>query len=115
MTNESEKPARGVSIVVCCHNSAARLPETLAALAAQKVPAGFPWEVVIVDTASSDDTAATAQRCWPSPPPAPLTIVAEPSPGLSHARLAGLRASRFPIVSLVDDDNWVAPDWIATA
>ena len=30
-----------------------------------------------------------------------------------HARLRGAREARFDILSYIDDDNWVAPDWVS--
>lgn len=104
----------GLSFVLCCHNSARRLAETLGHLAAQRVPAGVEWEVVLVDNASSDGTAAAARQIWGAGP-APLRVVEEPRVGLSWARLAGARAARYEAFTLVDDDNWLAPDWLAVA
>ncbi len=43
----------GVSVLLCSHNGAARLPGTLAHLRAQAGLADIPWEVVVVDNASS--------------------------------------------------------------
>jgi len=102
----------GVSVVVCCHNSAKRLPETLRHLAAQQVPDGLPWEVVVIDNASTDDTAETARRCWPVQAPAPLRVVLEPRPGTGNARFRSFSEARYEIMSFVDDDNWVGPDWV---
>ncbi len=99
----------GVSVVICCYNSAQRLPETLAHLARQT--ADFDWEVIVVDNASTDDTAKVARECWKSQK-VPLRVVPEPKPGLMHARLAGLAASRYEWISYVDDDNWLCPDWL---
>jgi glycosyltransferase involved in cell wall biosynthesis len=104
---------RGVSIVVCCHDSAKRLPETLPRLAAQRVPAEIPWEVVIVDNASKDKTAETATRLWPADAPAPLRVVAEPRLGLGNARVRSFSEARYEIISYLDDDNWVEGDWVA--
>jgi len=101
----------GMSIVLCCHNSARRLQETLGHLAAQRVPSGTQWEVVLVDNASADGTAEIARRIW-GVGPAPLRIVEEPRTGLSRARIAGTRAARYEAFTLVDDDNWLAPDWL---
>jgi glycosyltransferase involved in cell wall biosynthesis len=102
----------GVSVIICCHNSAERLPETLRHLAAQQVPEGLPWEIVVVDNASTDDTAQTAARCWPTSARAVLRVVFEPQAGLSHARIKGIREARYEIASFIDDDNWTSPDWI---
>ena len=102
----------GMSFVLCCHNSARRMQETLGYLAAQRVPRGTPWEVVLVDNASTDGTAEVARRIWGAGP-APLRIVEEPRTGLSRARIAGARATRYEAFTLVDDDNWLAPDWLA--
>jgi glycosyltransferase involved in cell wall biosynthesis len=102
----------GVSVVICCHNSSRRLPETLAHLAAQHVRGRLAWEVVVVDNASTDGTAETAKAGWPAGASAPLRVVAEPRAGLSHARQRGLMESRYEIVSFIDDDNWVCPEWV---
>ena len=104
----------GVSVVVCSHNSAERLPETLRHMAAQKVPAGIEWEVVVVDNASSDSTRQVAESFAGQLAPGQLRVVDESTPGLSHARLRGLSAARYEFLSFVDDDNWVAEDWVAT-
>lgn len=105
---------KGVSVVICCHNSAARLPATLAHLVDQ-VATDFPWEVIVVDNASTDATARVARTHWPADAPAPLRVVPEPEPGLSHARHRGFREARYAFVSFIDDDNWVCPTWVRTA
>lgn len=103
----------GVSIVICCYNSVGRLPETLRHLAAQTSTASIPWEVLVIDNASSDATAAVARQAWSDEALAPLRVVNEPKPGLTHARYRGLRESQFEFISLIDDDNWVSADWVA--
>ena len=54
----------GVSIVICCHNSARLLPATLARLKCQQIDGVIGWEVVVIDNASSDETGRTARVCW---------------------------------------------------
>lgn len=102
----------GVSVIICCHNSAERLPQTLAHIAAQEVTNGRPWEVIVVDNGSTDDTGQVAQALWPPDPPAPLRVVHEHLPGLTHARHRGLIEAKYAVVCLVDDDNWLSPDWV---
>ncbi len=99
--------------MICSHNGSARLPPTLAHLAAQQQAGALKWEVVVVDNASTDSTAETAARLWPDAAPVPLRIVREPRVGLSYARASGLAEARYEIVSFVDDDNWVNQRWIA--
>ncbi|MBX3745400.1 MAG: glycosyltransferase family 2 protein [Verrucomicrobiae bacterium] len=105
----------GISVLVCAHNAAARLPATLRHLAAQQTPPGLPWEVLVIDNASTDDTAATARSGWPPGAPARLRVVTEPNPGLRRARECGLRESCWPLVAFIDDDNWLAPDYLERA
>jgi len=102
----------GISIVIICHNSAERLPETLAHLLRQQTLSEIHWEVLVVDNASTDGTAAAAAACWPPAFTAPMRIVHEPRVGASHARRRGIQDARYEIVSFIDDDNWVSTDWV---
>ena len=54
--------ASGVSVIVCCYNSAQRLQETIKHLAQQQVPALINWEVIIVNNASTDATYEIALK-----------------------------------------------------
>lgn len=101
----------GVSLVICCHNSSRRLAETLTHVARQRNVLGIPWEVIVVDNASTDSTYELACK---------LTVDAkydrkiarEDEIGLTHARLRGIAESRYEYISFIDDDNWVGEDWI---
>ncbi len=42
----------------------------------------------------------------------PFRVVYEGNPGLSHARIRGLTEAKYSFVSFIDDDNWVAEDWV---
>ena len=105
----------GVSIVICCYNSAAKLPAALARLQAQREADAISWELIVVDNASSDDTGAVARRLWPSAGRVPLTVITERRRGVAHARAAGFAAARYDAVSFIDDDNWVCDRWVARA
>ena len=101
----------GVSVVICAHNAAARLPTTLDHLRRQEGAQDIPWEVVLVDNGSSDGTAAVARELWDGP--VPLRVIGEPRLGQVHARIRGMTEAHYDLISFVDDDNWVASDWIA--
>src|SRR6266568_2014628 len=94
----------GVSVVICCHNSAKRLAATLAQLVAQRVPSEIPWEVIVIDNASTDGTAQVAAACWPAVNCVPLRIISEPRLGLTYARQRGFREAKYEFISFVDDD-----------
>jgi glycosyltransferase involved in cell wall biosynthesis len=100
----------GVSIILCCHNSAKRLPETLSHLQKQIVSPEILWEVILVNNASTDDTSEVAKQIWISE--IPFKVVDEPNPGLIHARIKGFQEAQYEFVSFVDDDNWVDENWV---
>jgi glycosyltransferase involved in cell wall biosynthesis len=102
----------GVSVVICCYNSCQRLSQTLAHLAAQQVRESVQWEVIVVDNASTDETSQVALTSWPVEASAPLRVVYEPQLGLSYARYRGYLEAKYEIISFVDDDNWVCPEWV---
>jgi glycosyltransferase involved in cell wall biosynthesis len=104
----------GISIVLCCHNSARLLPDTLSRLLAQRLSPGRSCEVIVIDNASTDTTATVARECWPPDWPIDLRIVLEPNLGLSNARLRGIAEAQYEIICFVDDDNRLAGDWVET-
>jgi glycosyltransferase involved in cell wall biosynthesis len=106
--------ALGVSVAICSHNGEKRLARVLAHLKAQST-AQVPWEVILIDNASTDRTNEVARECWADDSPAPLRIVSEPRLGLSYARVRAFNEARYELVSFIDDDNWVAPDWVSVA
>ena len=106
----------GISVVICCYNSASRLPETLKHLARQVVPDLIPWEVIVVNNASTDDTARMAQRLWDGfGNPAPFCVVEEVMSGLCHARERGIASAQHGVLVFLDDDNWLAEDYLRIA
>jgi len=54
----------GISVVICCYNSASRLPATLQHIAEQSLDSEILWEIIIVDNASTDNTAEIASTYW---------------------------------------------------
>lgn len=101
-----DKANLGLSIIVCCHNSAKRLPETLTYLTHQDITDA--WEVIVIDNASNDNTAEVAKSFADR---LPLHVVPEPIPGLSQARHRGFNESCYGVLGFIDDDNHVQPDW----
>jgi glycosyltransferase involved in cell wall biosynthesis len=106
----------GLTILICTYNGALRLPETLRHLAAQQVPAGRAWEVLLVSNASTDDTLTAAPAQWAAlGSPAPMRVLDEPRPGKENALIRGFDEARYEYMAIVDDDNLLYPDYIDQA
>jgi glycosyltransferase involved in cell wall biosynthesis len=105
----------GVSVVIATYNGAARVPDVLAALAAQTAPDGS-FEVIVVDNNSTDGTAAAVEN---DPATAALRmrgvevrVVAEKKQGLTHARIKGICEASRELACFLDDDNLPNHDFI---
>lgn len=106
----------GVSIVICCYNSAARLHPTLAHIARQRVGNDISWEVIVVNNNSSDATVEVAVREWRKLGlNIPFRLVHEPMAGLSAARKKGFQSAEFEYVIFCDDDNWLDERYVQVA
>ena len=112
MSMQLDSIQHGITILICCHNSSSRLPTVLEHLLRQDAPATISWEVLVIDNASSDATSDTARSVWPHRHPVPLRVVLEPNLGLTNARNRGIGEAKYDIISFVDDDNWVEPEFV---
>jgi glycosyltransferase involved in cell wall biosynthesis len=99
-----------LTIAICTYNGAARLPACLGALARQKIPADLSWEVLIVDNASTDNTAGVARELLASLV-LPGRVVTEGRKGKINAIRTAAVEAKGEILSYLDDDNIVAEDW----
>jgi len=107
---------RGISIILCCYNSAERLPETLRHIASQKTREELQWEVIIVNNNSQDNTVEVAKKEWSKyPATCSFKIIDQPIPGLSFAREKGIETARFDYLLFCDDDNWLCDTYVQTA
>lgn len=109
--------AAGITLLVCGYNSAQRLPATLRALAGLAAPTPpFGVELLVIDNASTDDTAAVAEQLLTELRPSfAWQVLHEPRAGKSHALEQGFATAHYRYVCIVDDDNWLAPDYLNLA
>lgn len=86
------------------------LSRTLASLDAMDVPAGLSIEVLVAD----DDPSGKAAKIVSSGGPWKLTVRCTKvgARNISHARNACLDAAKGNLIAFIDDDEWVAPDWL---
>jgi glycosyltransferase involved in cell wall biosynthesis len=100
-----------VAVVVCTRNpNREMISKTIAALNVQSLERNR-WEVVVVDNGSTVPVSESGD--WSKLPRVRHLI--EQEPGLTNARIAGLRATDADIVTFVDDDNWLDADYLEVA
>lgn len=106
---------KGVSIIICTYNGAARIPATIAHVAAQQLPGDVGCEVIFADNASTDESSAVAAAEWAKHGAhIPCRIIQAPIPGKIHALQQAVSLAQFPYFIICDDDNWLAPGYAAT-
>jgi glycosyltransferase involved in cell wall biosynthesis len=99
-----------LSVIICTHNpDAGRLQRVLDSLRAQTLP-DSAWELLLVDNASGPPLAGRLDLSWH----AHARLCPEGLLGLTWARLTGLAESSTDLLVYVDDDNVLAPDYLAT-
>jgi GT2 family glycosyltransferase len=98
-----------LTVAICTRNRRDSLLRALASLAEQV--ARTPWDVLVVENASEDDTRA-AVGAIARDFPVPLAIESEPALGLSHARNRALHRARGRAVVYLDDDATCHAGWV---
>ena len=108
----------GISIVICTYNGSERIGATLQALFAQqfKNPNIYPWEIIIIDNASTDSTYDLCKKIIKSSGfKGQIRIEIEPNAGLNFARLCGLGLAQYDWMLFCDDDNHLSSDYLEQA
>ena len=99
------------SVVICTYNpNRHTLGRAIDALRVQSEPVRN-WELIVVDNNSTPAIAGSLDLSWHPR----ASIVLEPQPGLTHARMKGIAEARSSLIIFVDDDNLLAPSYISDA
>ena len=101
-----------ISIVVCTYNGSLKLENTLASFS-RLCAAEVPWELVVVDNCSTDNTAHVIGR-FAATSPISVRYVFEPEQGKSFALNTGVRAARGDLLAFTDDDVMVDQHWLTS-
>ena len=91
-----------VSVVVPARNEERCLPACLEALRRQTLK---EFELIVVDSASSDRTGEIARAFG-------ARVIRLEKPGVSRARQAGFEAAKGDVIASTDADTIVPPDWL---
>lgn len=98
------------SVVLPCRNAAPHVASQLEALAAQQW--SEPWELVVSDNGSTDETLEIVERFRPRF--SRLVVVdSSATPGPGAARNAGVRAASAERILFCDADDQVGEGWLA--
>jgi glycosyltransferase involved in cell wall biosynthesis len=100
------------SVVVCTRNRSSLLGEACEAILGIDPPDGG-WELLIIDNGSTDDTRDVAKSVRRRAPEL-VTVIDEPTVGLSAARNRGFAESRGSVVAFIDDDAFPEPTWLVS-
>jgi len=97
-----------LSIVAAAHNERDNLPTLVEEIVAALEPAGFDYEIVIVDDGSTDDTSSVLGRLLKNQPRLRAIRMLDTPPGKgngqSAAFYAGFRAARGNLIVPIDGD-----------
>ena len=98
-----------ISLVICTRNRAPQLERTLHAC--QNLVFDRPWEIVIINNGSTDQTADAIHR-FANRSNLQVIQCHEARPGLSHARNRGIQQAQAPIIVFTDDDCYPDPTFL---
>lgn len=100
-----------VSIIVCTRDPRPDfIRRTIDAIKNQSMPPS-EWELLVVDNKSDAPLAGALDLSWHPG----ARIIREETPGLTHARIRGFSEASSELLVYVDDDNVLAPDYLANA
>lgn len=100
--NKTEKLR--VSLVIPVYNEADRIAACLEAVAAQT---SKPYEVIVVDNNSTDETRQVAESF------AFVRLITAKRQGVVHARTKGFDAARGDIIGRIDADTRIPENWVS--
>jgi glycosyltransferase involved in cell wall biosynthesis len=91
--------------VIPVYNEGQRIAACLESIAAQTVR---PFEVIVVDNNSTDNTREVVAR-YPF-----VKLITAKRQGVIHARNRGFNAARGDVIGRIDADTHLPPHWVAT-
>ncbi|MFO0948683.1 MAG: glycosyltransferase family 2 protein [Planctomycetota bacterium] len=97
------RPGPKISVVIPAHNEAENLPKLLEEISAAEQSMAVPFEILVVDDASSDSTAAVLESLMPRYPRLRILPMVRQS-GQSAALSAGFDNAEGEIVVTIDAD-----------
>jgi GT2 family glycosyltransferase len=101
-----------LSVIISTYNRCEMLASAIESALTQDA-GEVRYEVIVVDNNSTDTTRPTVESLI-AHSGKDLRYVFEARQGVSHARNAGIKSARAPIIAFFDDDVCVGRDWVKT-
>ena len=97
-----------VSVLLPFHNASGTLDAAIASIAQQTM---HEWELLLIDNASTDDSASIA-KAWAEKDPR-IKLIEEPRIGIAHALNTGLQHAKGAYIARMDADDISHPERLA--
>lgn len=105
----SVNPPAEITLAICTRNRGSRLSACLRHALAQRCD--IPWDVVVVDSASTDDTPSVL-AAWQKEFPDRLRVIRLERPGTGRARVAAAESTNANLLAFTDDDCYAEADYL---
>jgi len=98
-----------ITVIIASHNRSGALRETLDHARELLPLPNHTVELLVIDNASTDDTASALRHFAES---VPITLLYEPNPGKSKALNQAISVAEGDLLVFTDDDVTVSPNWL---
>lgn len=100
-------------VIICTYNGAKRLENVINNILKQENLIDLVSNILVVDNNSNDSTKKIVSKMQSRN--RAIKYLFEPSPGLSNARLCGVKNATSEWIIFLDDDNYIYKEWIKQA
>ena len=102
-----------ISVAICTYNREKYLPQLFSSIVAQTL-ASERFEIVLIDNNSPGNTKELFAQFSAAQPSFSCHYFLETNQGLSHARNRSIQEAQAPLITFLDDDAFIAPNYLET-
>jgi len=102
-----------ISVAICTYNREKYLPQLFASIIAQTLPPQR-FEILLIDNNSPGNTKELFDQFMLAQPSFTGRYFLETAQGLSHARNRSIKEAKARLITFLDDDAFIAPNYLET-
>jgi glycosyltransferase involved in cell wall biosynthesis len=102
-----------ISVAICTYNREKYLPQLFSSIVAQTL-APERFEILLIDNNSPGNTKELFAQFSAAQPSFSCHYFLETNQGLSHARNRAIAEATAPLITFLDDDAFIAPNYLET-